>query len=177
MRYYLDTEFIEQQGSIDLISIGIVAEDGRTYYAESTSYDIRKASDWVKENVYPNLRWMYSETGVYKNKGFNNSGTNEGQTEVYGELWLIESTIKEFIGDDTPEFWGYYCDYDWVVFCWIFGAMIDLPDKWPMFCRDIKQEMYDHENIEDYSPFEGRPHNSLDDAIQISKTVRMLVEE
>jgi len=38
-----------------------------------------------------------------------------------------------------PEFWGYYADYDWVVFCWLFGAMADLPDGFPMYCRDIKQ--------------------------------------
>jgi hypothetical protein len=29
MRYWLDTEFIEDGKTIDLISIGIVAEDGR----------------------------------------------------------------------------------------------------------------------------------------------------
>jgi hypothetical protein len=29
MKYFLDTEFIEQPNTIELISIGIVAEDGR----------------------------------------------------------------------------------------------------------------------------------------------------
>src|SRR5690349_17532726 len=35
MRYFLDTEFIERPGTIDLISIGIVSEDRREFYAES----------------------------------------------------------------------------------------------------------------------------------------------
>lgn len=51
----------------------------------------------------------------------------------------IAPFVRRWIGDDTPEFWGYYSDYDWVAFCWLFGSMIDLPKGWPMYCRDIKQ--------------------------------------
>lgn len=40
-----------------------------------------------------------------------------------------------------PEFYGYYCDYDWVAFCWLFGKMIDLPTGFPMYCHDLKQEL------------------------------------
>jgi hypothetical protein len=40
-----------------------------------------------------------------------------------------------------PEFYGYYCDYDWVVFCQLFGKMIDLPKGFPMYCFDLKQEL------------------------------------
>jgi len=38
------------------------------------------------------------------------------------------------------EFYGYYSDYDWVVFCWLFGKMNDLPNGFPMYCNDLKQE-------------------------------------
>lgn len=38
-----------------------------------------------------------------------------------------------------PEFYGYYADYYWVVFCWLFGRMIDLPKGFPMYCIDLKQ--------------------------------------
>lgn len=37
------------------------------------------------------------------------------------------------------EFYAYFAGYDWVVFCWNFGKMIDLPDGFPMYCRDLKQ--------------------------------------
>ncbi len=40
------------------------------------------------------------------------------------------------------EFYGYYCDYDWVLFCSLFGKMIELPKGFPMYCRDLKQ-MFD----------------------------------
>lgn len=39
------------------------------------------------------------------------------------------------------KFHAYYADYDWVVFCWLFGRMIDLPKGFPMYCVDIKQIM------------------------------------
>lgn len=47
-----------------------------------------------------------------------------------------------------PIFYGYYCDYDWVAFCWLFGKMLDLPMGFPMYCRDLKQELdYKLENF------------------------------
>ncbi len=39
MRYWYDTEFIEDGKTIDLISIGIVAEDGRELYLQSVEFD------------------------------------------------------------------------------------------------------------------------------------------
>lgn len=44
-----------------------------------------------------------------------------------------------FVGTDKPELWAYYADYDWVVLCQLFGTMMDLPNGWPMYCRDVKQ--------------------------------------
>ncbi|MGL5060915.1 MAG: hypothetical protein ACRC62_13145 [Microcoleus sp.] len=55
MKYWFDTEFIEDGRTIDLISIGIVAEDDREYYAINYDCDFSKASDWVRENVLSKL--------------------------------------------------------------------------------------------------------------------------
>lgn len=41
MKYFFDTEFIEDGRTIDLVSIGIVCEDGREYYAVSAEADLR----------------------------------------------------------------------------------------------------------------------------------------
>lgn len=51
MKYFVDTEFNEFQG--ELISIGIVAEDGRWFYHEA----VRRESDksWVAVHVIPLL--------------------------------------------------------------------------------------------------------------------------
>lgn len=55
MRYFYDTEFIEDGATITLVSIGIVAEDGREYYAVSTDFDGARANHWVRENVLAKL--------------------------------------------------------------------------------------------------------------------------
>jgi len=105
MRYFLDTEFIESgpYRPIQLISIGIVAEDGREFYAVSRDFNPDDASEWVKENVL--------------------SGIDTPWTERM-PLSVIGAAVDGFVGDDKPEFWGYYADYDWVVFCQIFGKYI-----------------------------------------------------
>lgn len=156
IRYYIDTEFIEYPHTIDLISIGIVSEDNRMFYAENMDCDFSKANDFVREKVIPNL---YLEK--FGDDGYN--GKNNLDT-VYDCKEAIKYSILDFISEYCchPEFWGYYCAYDWVVFCWLFGSMADLPKGWPMYCRDLKQ----------YSDMIGAPkygvkcetHNALDDA-------------
>lgn len=121
MRFWLDTEFLEDGKTIDLISIGVVAEDGRTFYAQQIQSDDFNArlTPWLRENVLPHLtadRWLTRDE--------------------------IRAQLLDFCDPDKygkPEFWGYYADYDWVVLCQLFGRMIDLPKGWPMYCRDIKQ--------------------------------------
>lgn len=138
MKYYLDTEFIEssERKTIDLISIGIVAEDGRKYYAISTEFDASLASEWVVENVLNKL--------PPRPKSFNPSEASPRQVSE-SKAWKSRETIKQEIlkftnQDVSPiEFWAGWADYDWVVFCWLFGNMIDLPKGYPFYCNDVIQ--------------------------------------
>lgn len=50
----LDTEFTDFVRP-DLISIALVAEDGREFYAECTDYNHDACNDFVKETVLPLL--------------------------------------------------------------------------------------------------------------------------
>jgi 3' exoribonuclease, RNase T-like len=136
MRYWFDTEFIDDGRTIDLISIGIVAEDGREYYAESADCDYAAASDWVTEHVLPHL-----------------TGERKPRNQIADE-------IKEFVGV-KPEFWAYYAAYDWVVLCQLYGTMMQLPQTWPMWCRDLKQYVW---SLGDTFLQSSRQHNALDDA-------------
>ncbi len=55
----------------------------------------------------------------------------------------IEMAYRYEISDRSanPVFIGYYCDYDWVVFCWLFGHMMSLPKGFPKYCVDLKQTL------------------------------------
>lgn len=117
MRIFFDTEFYEDGQTIQLISIALVREDGARYVAETEqAHALARMSPWLEQNVLPHLR----------------GGKNIRPTEA------IAAEIRAFVGE-KPEFWAYYADYDWVALCQLYGRMIDLPEGWPMFCRDVKQ--------------------------------------
>jgi len=69
---------------------------------------------------------------------------------------------------NIPKFYAYYADYDWAVFCQLFGSMINLPKGFPMYCIDLKQEldMLNRPDLETYPsyPKQENEHNALDDA-------------
>jgi len=143
MRIYFDTEFIEDGRTIDLLSIGLVREDGLTFYAEPAETDRSRASAWVTANVLPYL-----------------TGPVMPRTE-------IARRIVEFAGSD-PEFWAWYADYDWVALCQLFGTMMDLPSGWPMFCRDYRQ-VTDGKHLPAQDEQDGPEHNALSDAHWLSR--------
>lgn len=141
---FLDTEFIEDGNTIDLLSIGLIRGDGATYYAEPEEADRTRANEWIKQNVLPTL------TGPTKPRA------------------VIAKEIIDFVGK-SPEFWAWYADYDWVAICQLFGRMIDLPKGWPMYCRDFKQ-VCDERGIR-VSQNNSR-HNALGDAEWLATVAR-----
>lgn len=138
--YWFDTEFIEDGVTIKPLSIGIVARDNREYYAEFIC-DKTKANRWVIENVLPHLGKQQPKSAEQ-----------------------IKNEIVEFVGP-TPVFWGYYVAYDWVLFCQLFGTMIDLPHGWPMLSLDVKQLQYmlDVKDVE-MPKQTSHEHHALEDA-------------
>lgn len=156
MKYFIDTEFIEgfhkplfgkKRHFIDLISIGIVCEDGREMYAISTEFDEKDADTWVKTNVIsqlPNRRVSQFDSPSAKEEARRYKSNEQIKNDIIGFTYppsISFDGVKAWFPDDREdiEFYGYYADYDWVVFCSLFGRMIDLPKSFPMYCRDIKQ--------------------------------------
>jgi 3' exoribonuclease, RNase T-like len=152
MKYFIDTEFIEgfkkplfgkRRHFIDLISIAIIAEDGRSYYAISNEYRYKDADDWVKTNVIVPLyietvhgdRRNYVDVDDFQ---YHYGKSNKQIAEEIAHFCNPELFLHN-VAEPHLEFYGYYADYDWVLFCSLFGRMIDLPKVFPMYCRDLKQ--------------------------------------
>ncbi|MDO4908751.1 MAG: polyadenylate-specific 3'-exoribonuclease AS [Corynebacterium sp.] len=145
MRYFYDTEFIEDGSTISLISIGVVAEDGREYYAVSTDCDLSRACSWVQANVISQL--PAKDSGLWKSSA------------------TIRKELEEFLLEDhrRPELWAWVGAYDHVLLAQLWGDMSALPERMPHYTRDLRQ----------YWEFVGRPelpligqgkHNALEDA-------------
>lgn len=120
MRFFYDTEFIEDGVTIDLVSIGVVAEDGREFYAVSTEFDPDRAGDWVRANVLPKLPSPSSSAWRSRRR--------------------IREDLTEFLAGDDIELWAWVGAYDHVVLCQLWGPMTALPRQIPRFTRELRQE-------------------------------------
>jgi hypothetical protein len=247
MNYYIDTEFIEDfhytrnYGNsfwkrripkalhyVDLISIGIVAEDGREYYAVSKDFDLKHVWNkydllnplemgdepekvyWLRENV---LRPLHKDlckniSGDMKNADYFYNLSTFSYKSLKSLISMYGKTNKQIAVDiqcftagllaspgvdsskyaldavhdinrkNPPTFYGYYADYDWVLFCSLCGRMLDIPKGYPMYCRDLKQLM-DHLSLpkgwkDDNVPGDNE-HHALADARWNKKLHRMLM--
>ncbi len=65
---------------------------------------------------------------------------------------IVESAYEQ--GEPKHEFYAYYGAYDWVVFCWLWGKMINLQTGFPMYVRDLKQML--DEKLNNFQMYEGR---------------------
>ena len=151
MKIFIDTEFIEDGRTIDLISLGAVSEFDSRFYAQSCEFDPMKASRWVVENVFHHLhrcgrhgtQTLDAELFAHRGSGACMLGcpwSTRLQMSRDFQRFVAMSVRKEIDpAQDKAEFWGYYSDYDWVAICQLFGTMMDLPKGFPMYCRDVKQ--------------------------------------
>lgn len=153
MRFFIDTEFLEDGLTIELISIGIVRGDGQEYYAETYAMHhpeigqrIRE-HEWLMENVVPHL----SQTD-----------------DVLRTRSDMAKEIRNFTtchGGDQPEFWANCGAYDWVVLNQQYGSMVDHLRQWPFYCNDIQQyALHLGINRRTFPPQESAEHNALADA-------------
>lgn len=197
--FYLDTEFSEgfrkpiwwlpsifgfnkKRWFIELISIGIVCADGRVYYAISKEFKRRHANPWVRENVIAKLPRKYDYEAVDMPDHITGTYYNVVKTlnPLYKSNRAIANEIIMFCHYGGPEvvtakFYAYYADYDWVLFCTLFGTMVQLPKGFPMYCVDLKQEI--DNLVDDYGvtlkalknrpeyPTQENEHNAADDAL------------
>lgn len=173
MRYCYDTEFLEDGKIIELISIGIVGEDGRTYYAVNADMPIDRiiADDWLLANVWPHL--PLEDSG-----GSGLLYLNRRSARVKPK-WVIANEVAEFLLEGTefgpcadkttmtsvpPELWAYFAAYDHVALMQLWGRMIDRPSGLPMYTHDLRHEMERLGIGSDLVPKPVNAHNALADA-------------
>lgn len=186
-RYFLDTEFIEDGKTIDLISIGIVSEKGDEYYAQSTEFNYRKASPWVNKNVFPNLRLCPYCSGYEISKMLRQHRKGQCVDQINSMRhrcpWRTRKQIQLdllifFAPSISPiEIWGYYAAYDHVAFCQLFGRMIDLPSNFPKHTMDIKQLCRSLGNPRLPEQSKHGEHNALIDARWNKEAFQFLVDQ
>lgn len=131
MKYWFDCEFNEDGRTIDLISIGIVSEDGREYSACSEDAELHRVNPWVRQNVLPKLppfdghlandlklsmtRCWKSRREIASDIVLFTGGPSTPLNRDSFSLWISDdiSYKPDWMpkqDDATPlEFWAYYC--------------------------------------------------------------------
>ncbi|QLF84312.1 DnaQ-like DNA polymerase III subunit [Mycobacterium phage Soul22] len=145
--YCYDTEFLEDGNTIELISIGIVCEDGREYYAVNSDMpeDRIHKDYWLINNVWKHLPVRGLKTGLV-GSGDNirievtHDGTLDRTSTVVKPKWVIANEVREFLlAAPDPELWAYYAAYDHVALAQLWGKMIHLPTGIPMWTHELMQ--------------------------------------
>lgn len=163
LRYFYDTEFLEDGYTVDLISIGMVCEDGREFYAVSTEFDTRRVArnKWLMDNVMSSIQHesftfcLGDNFPVLRDLRVTDPAAKSREE--------IKDGILDFVKGSWPEFWAWYGAYDHVALCQLFGRMIDLPKNFPMFSMDIKQ-IHKELGSPDMPKQPAGLHNALEDA-------------
>jgi hypothetical protein len=128
-RYFYDCEFIEDGRLVDLVSIGVVDEFGREFYAVSTEFDDSRAVPWVRRNVLDKLpspadpAWRSRE-------------------RLRDDLYAFLTEPLQG-GTEQMELWAWYSAYDHVALAQLWGAMPALPRDIPRFTKDLRQKWDD----------------------------------
>ena len=150
MKFFYDTEFHDNGRTIDLISIGIVAEDGRTYYAVNKDMDRYSiaTNEWLCENVMPQLP----------------------QSKRWKPRHVIRDEVYTFLTADNtrPELWAWFAAYDHVCLSQLWGRMIDVPQPIPQFTSDVRS-LVNWTGITHLPTQTQGAHDALQDAKHVKK--------
>lgn len=192
MRYFYDTEFIEDGKTIRLLSIGVVAEDGREFYrvardSHSTWSDAAN-HEWLRAHVLPSMpghvvphrdhsdyyTWLWDE----KHPDYT---AIRRSVDIGKELhqFLLDGIAVEGSPDSADiELWADYGAYDHVALCQLYGRMVDLPSGMPMWTHDFQQELAQwHPKLRVLLPRQTAGlHNALADARHLKAQCEWLAE-
>lgn len=183
MKLFFDTEFTGLHKDTTLISIGLVSEDNRIFYAELTDYDEKQCDDWIKENVLEHLYTRYPrkvEESLYIPNLHVGNKYNIG---IALKIWLKQFDYVELVSD--------VCHYDMVLLIDLFGDAFDLPKNVCATCYDINQDIAKYYKITQAEAFDksreeilygnykkicicGDKHNALYDAMVIRELYQIL---
>ena len=177
MKVFFDTEFTGLHKGSTLISIGLIAENGREFYAEFCDYDNKQVDEWLQENVINNLKFKNCENFINSN--------NIDFITMKGTKHDVGMALSDwFAGFNNVEMWTDCGAYDWVLFCDIFNHAFNIPNNiyyiWYDICTlmnvkginsDISREGFIKNSIY------GDKHNSMYDARVIKACYEKLVNK
>lgn len=181
MKVFFDTEFTGLHKNTTLLSIGLITEDNRKFYAEFCDYDKSQIDGWISKNVMP-----YLIRSKIKKAVDTGDSVYIPPYYIYGSKGAIAKKLEEWfksLGEEI-ELISDVSHYDMVLFCDIFGSAFDIPKMVSPVCHDINQDIAEFLKVSQREAFEMsretlaginpndikvEKHNALFDAIVIKQ--------
>jgi hypothetical protein len=188
-KLFFDTEFTGLHKNTTLISIGIVSECGKSFYAELNDYDKSQIDTWLQENVINNLLNLksYDESDSYYSDTTDHTSVPYMRSNKNGVKNYLIEWLSQF---ESVEMWSDCLAYDWVLFNDIFGTAFDIPINvyyLPFdicsflhlrgYDPDVSREEFANDYIDTDSNKEIVKHNALWDAYVIKGCYNRLCNE
>lgn len=184
-KLFFDTEFTGLHQNTTLVSIGIVSDCGKTFYAELVDYDKEQVDDWLQKNVIDKL---------YLNPDEQQMTEPSDNWVVCGNKVYVTMRLKYWLEQfESIQIWSDCLSYDWVLFCQLFGHAFNIPkniyyipfDICPLLLEkvgnaDINREEYAGNMIEVNDAHNwgtGSKHNALWDAYVIKACYNRLMSQ
>ena len=181
---FFDTEFTGLHKDTTLISLGIVSDDGKKFYAEFTDYDENQCDEWIEENVIKSLVLKpiphhlnveeelekkrkegyiiarnpeISRQGAIMSHSFSN-GYEKGSINCVGTMGWVRYELKKWLSQfDSIQFVSDVCHYNFVLLIDLLTGSktaLDLPDNISAVCHDINSDIARHYGISDKEAFD-----------------------
>lgn len=174
---FFDTEFTGLHKNTTLISIGLISDEGKRFYAELTDFDETQCNEWIEKNVLDNLILSGNEDMAKA------LGDDCMTTVVLGNKECVRKELLEWLsnfGDDI-QLVSDVAHYDMVLLTDLLAeSALELPEYINPYCHDINQDIAMILDVTDKAAFNysreklltdrgitlpvGEKHNSLYDA-------------
>ena len=169
MKLYFDFEFAGLYQDTTPISLGVVSNDNKMFYAEFDDYDHSRIDQWITTNVLKNLVTESTILDI---------------PVIRGNREYIKNELTKWLSQfDSIEMWGDCMAYDWVLFCQLFGGAMFIPQQIHYIPHDLCTLLL----AKGLNPDIGRrtfcnfqhdylpQHNSLVDSLVIKECVNKLL--
>jgi 3' exoribonuclease, RNase T-like len=151
-KVFYDFEFLEDGRTITPISVGMVDDEGREYYAVNGDAPLRRAwwspwrktrierHPWLMSNVVPHLPRPHGDWINHMPRSWLIDYTDPAVKPLATIAYEVHDYLVCHQPVDDLELWAWYGAFDHVSLAWLWGPMSELPPGIPMYTNDIRQE-------------------------------------
>lgn len=167
MKFWFDCEFTGLHKNTTLISLGVVSEGNRMFYAEFCDFDkeIIKGNKWFEENIFANTMRVCSDGSFKMKKPMLEDSVkmNRGSAVCFGDRPYVRECFLDWLqregGRNKPpvEFISDVCHYDMVLMIDLLSGgkgAFDIPDWISPQCYDINQDIAWRYSVSPHAAFD-----------------------